>query len=115
MASYPTLSGGRTFMAPMTDTVCYPVRVLKFASEKQQRFRTAPKLRKFTLTHTGITKTDVASLQSFAAGLKGTYDEFDITVDGTLYSHLVLESEQVQAIESAPLQYTATLQMRQTQ
>lgn len=115
MASYPTLSGGRTFMSPMTDTVCYPVRVLKFASEKQQRFRTAPKLRKFTLTHTGITTTDVASLQSFVAGIKGSYDEFDITVNGTLYSHMVLESDEVQAIESAPLQYTVTLQMRQTQ
>jgi len=102
-------------MAPMQESVCYPLRVLKFASEKQQRFRTAPKLRKFILTHTGITKTDALAIQSFAAGIKGTFDEFDLTVDGTTYSHLVLDSEQVQVVESAPLQYTATLQIRQTQ
>lgn len=113
MASYPTLSSGRTFLAPLVRTSRYPVRVLTFADGSEQRFRTSPPLERFALRHEGITTADRDSLFSFFAGRKGDYDEFDLTMDGTTYTHLKLDSPEISATQKPDHSWDVSLVLRQ--
>ena len=113
MASYPTLSSGRTFLAPLTRTTRYPVRKLTFSDGSEQRWRVAKPLEQFALRHTGITTADRDALFSFFAGRKGDYDEFDLTMDGTTYSHLKLDAATITATQAENHLWDVSLLVRQ--
>lgn len=113
MASYPTLSSGRTFLAPLARTTRYPVKVLTFGDGSEQRWRVAPPLERFSLRHDGITTTDRDALFSFFAGRKGDYDEFDLTMDGATYDHLKLDSPEITARQRPDHLWDVALTLRQ--
>lgn len=113
MASYPTLSSGRTFLAPLVRTTRYPVRVLTFSDGAEQRFRVGPPLERFALSHEGITTSDRDALVSFFTGRKGDYDEFDLTMDGTTYTHLKLESPELVTQQREDHLWNVSITLRQ--
>ncbi|MEN6534965.1 MAG: hypothetical protein ABFD89_14960 [Bryobacteraceae bacterium] len=92
MASYPTLASGRTFLAPLVRTTRYGVRIQPFADGSEQRWRTGPPLERFAMRHEGITTADRDALVAFFEAHKGDYAEFDMTMNGTSYTHLKLEA-----------------------
>ena len=113
MPTYPTFSNGRTFMSPLIEEVYFKVRVMEFIDGKQQRFSCAPRVARFTLTHEGLSKTDALDLIALFEARKAGYGEWDITIDGVLYEHMVFEPQRISVIETSPMQYSATLAVRQ--
>lgn len=113
MASYPTLSSGRTFLAPLVRTTRYPVRTLTFADGSEQRFRVAPPLERFALRHDGITTADRDSLFTFFAGRKGDYDAVELTMNGTTYTYLKIDEPTIAATQRADHLWDVSLVLRQ--
>jgi len=113
MAAYPTLSSGRTFLAPLMRATRYPVRVLPFADGSEQRFRIAPPLERFALKHEGITTADRDLLAAFFAGRKGDYGDIELTMNGTTYTYLRLEAPAFAATQRADHLWDVTLALQQ--
>ena len=113
MADYPTLSSGRTFLAPLVRTTRYPVKVFTFASGAEQRFRTAPAIERFTLQHNGITTADRNALATFFAARKGDYEQFSLIMDGDTYDYLKFESPEFSATQRADHLWDVALVLKQ--
>lgn len=113
MADYPTLSSGRTFLAPLQRVTRYPVKVLTFASGAEQRFRTAPTLERFTLQHNGITTADRDALAAFFAARKGDYEQFSLVMNGDTYDYLKFDSPEFQATQRADHLWDVSLVLKQ--
>lgn len=104
--AYPTLTSGSTTLVRISRR---PVRVLKFSSGAEQRWRMAKQLEGFTLNHAGISKADMLTLKAFFAGRKGSFDVFDFVFAGTTYSNCSLDSDEFRATENALGQYDVSL------
>ena len=113
MADYPTLSSGRTFLAPLQRTTRYPVRVLTFADGSEQRFRSGPELERFALQHNGITTADKAALATFFAARKGDYEQFSLVMNGTTYNYLKFDGPDFAATQRQDHLWDVSLTLRQ--
>lgn len=113
MADYPTLTSGRTFLAPLTRVTRYPVKVHKFADGSEQRYRTAEPLERFALQHVGITTADRDSLAAFFAARKGDYEQFSLVMNGTTYDYMKFESPEFSATQRTDHLWDVSLTLRQ--
>lgn len=113
MADYPTLSSGRSFLAPLVRVSRYPVRVLTFADGSEQRFRSAPVLERFALQHTGITTADKDDLYDFFAARIGDYEQFSLVMNGTTYDYMKFDSPEFTASQRQDHLWDVSLTLRQ--
>lgn len=113
MSSFPVLTGGRTFLAPLVEERVYPVTRLRFADGSQQRYRAAPATVRYTLTLSRIPKVDADTLRSFFDGRKGSFDSFDLTIHGATISGLRFDQDELRLTETAPGRYDCILRLAQ--
>lgn len=100
---------------PLTEETRWPVRVLRYADDTQQRFQVAAGLRRFRLVLETLSAADLATVQTFFDARKGAHaTDWDITIGGTLYSYLTFEQDEIAAVERTPKLYDVTLTVRQT-
>ena len=113
MADYPTLTSGRSFLAPLVRITRYSVKVLTFADGSEQRFRIGPPLERFALKHEGITTEDRDLLADFFAARKGDYEQFSLVMNGTTYNYMKFESPDFTATQRQDHLWDVTLSLRQ--
>lgn len=114
MASYPTLRCGSTVLNPLVRTTRVPTTILKFEGGQEQRFRKAAPLEAFKLSHTGITKTEVANIRTFYEACKGPFDQtWDISIGGTTYSNMYFEGEPLRVEEQSNGKYSVSISIGQ--
>jgi hypothetical protein len=112
MTSYPSVTSG-VMVTALQQVSRYPLGVLQNVDGTEQRWIKGAKIERFMVSHSGISKADVATLRTFFSGRKGSYDSFDFTVEGATYQNCFFEDDTFRAVETSLGRYSVTLSFRQ--
>jgi hypothetical protein len=101
---------------PVTQTLTAPVDVAEFLDGTEQRCRTGEFLQSFELSFPDVPITELASLRTFWATVKGAFDSgWTFAFQGTNYANMALEADDLTEVESGrPEKVTVGVKMRQT-
>lgn len=114
MPSFPTLAHGAATMTPLIQREVRPVRVLSFASGKEQRFSVAAARRAFTLTYTGISYADVQAIENFFNSQQGAAQQsWDLTIGAQTWNYLHFASDELRITETEPTRYDVSVTVQQ--
>jgi hypothetical protein len=101
MATFPTLlSGHASVRYPLTESTRRGVQVLEFTDFSEQRWRTGPTLKAFTLSFTDLRWDDVVTLRAFFDARKGSFEPFELTIAGDTHQYVVFVNDTFEASEN---------------
>ena len=113
MSVFPTLSSGVMSMTPTTIGSWYETRVVRFCDDTEQRFVTRLPFSTFLLNFTKINGYDLSALLAFFRTVKGQYDaSWTLTINGTTYPTMMLDSDDFTMTELTPNYFTLQVKCR---
>lgn len=113
MASLPTVRSGAKALYPFSRTSQFSTRVNQFQNGTEQRWKMRAPLHEFALQFTKINATDLASLESFWASIKGSFDKtWDYTLGG-LYATCAMLDDHMTIRQSRRLLFDVAFRFRQ--
>ena len=103
MSQFPTLTTGVISMTPTTIGTGFSTRVMRFCDDTEQRWAARGQHCVFVLTFTDISGFDLANLLDFFRSVKGRFDAtWTLTINGTTYSNMALDSDDFAVVEQRP-------------
>lgn len=103
MSQFPTLTTGVISMTPTTIGTGFSTRVMRFCDDTEQRWAARGQHGVFVLTFTDISGFDLANLLDFFRSVKGRFDAtWTLTINGTTYSNMALDSDDFAVVEQRP-------------
>lgn len=101
-------------MYPVTRRVSVPTRIVKFGSDHEQRWRTAPILNGWDLVFNRLKLADRTALETFFDTQKGAFDStWTFPFLSTNYTSMVFDQDEFTAVEAFPNRYDVTLKIQQ--
>ena len=114
MPSIPTITKGRVAMYPLVRTATRKTTVLTFGGDTEQRWICQRPVTSFNLVYTDIDGYSVGLLRDFWTSQGGaSTSEFDFTIGGTTYHHLVFENDEFTLQQAKPLRFSVQFSVRQ--
>ena len=113
MASFPTLSTGAIATYPLARTVSAATVVHRFEDDSEQRYRDRVILHEFELNFESISFDDWSLIRVFFEARRGSFEPWDITVDGTLYSDCIFVDDSLTRTEDKPNRVSGSVKVRQ--
>ena len=114
MLQFPTLASGLVTMTPATLGVGYATRVMRFCNDAEQRWAARGQYGVFVLTLTNISSFDVSNVRDFFRAVKGRFDStWSLTISGTTYNNMILDSDDLAVTEQKPNLFTLQVKCRQ--
>lgn len=115
MASFPNLRTGQVAMYGTAQGRRHATEVAQFCDDSEQRWPVAQGTAVFTLNLVDLDGYEVSNVEEFFRSMQGRKDDtWDITIGGTLYSHMRFEeSDQIDWSFSKPMLQSATIRCRQ--
>ena len=114
MADFPTLTGGRVALYPLTRSKRFRTKVLQFQNFSEKRWKAGGGTNEFRLTFTGINGYDLSTIRAFWQSCKGSFTEFTFTLSGTTYPYLVFDDDDFPVANPSGNRYNLSLKIRQT-
>ena len=71
MSTFPTITFSRVAMYPLQRGTTWKTKVLRFLSDKEQRFVQQTPKQDFVLTYTGVDASSLATLKTFWVSMHG--------------------------------------------
>ena len=114
MNQFPTLTSGVICMTPATIGTGFDTRVMRFCDDTEQRWAGRGQYGVFILAFTNISGFDLANLLDFFRSAKGRFDAtWTLTINGTTYSNMALDSDDFVVVEQRPNCFTLQVKCRQ--
>ena len=114
MSQFPTLSTGAVTMTPATLGTGFAARVMRFCNDAEQRWAARGQYGVFVLMLTNISGFDLSNVRDFFRAVKGRFDPtWSLTINGTTYNNMILDSDDLAATEEKPNQFTLQVKCRQ--
>jgi hypothetical protein len=103
-------------MTPATLGVGFATRVMRFCNDAEQRWTSRGQFGVFVLTFTNISGFDLSNIRDFFRTAKGRFDAtWSLTIDGTTYSNMILDSDDLVVTEQRPNRFNLQVKCRQVQ
>ena len=114
MSQFPTLTTGVVTMTPATLSTGSGTRVMRFCNDAEQRWAARGPYAVFVLTLTNISGFDLSNVRDFFRAVKGRFDPtWSLTINGTAYSNMILDSDDLIVTEQKPNLFTLQVKCRQ--
>ena len=114
MSQFPLLTTGVVTMTPATLGIGFATRVMRFCNDAEQRWAGRGQYAVFVLTLTNISGFDVSNDRDFFRAVKGRFEPtWSLTINGTTYNNMILESDELVVTEQKPNLFTLQVKCRQ--
>ena len=114
MTQLPTLTTGGVTMTPAALGSDFATRAMRFCDDAEQRWTSRGQYGVLVLTLANISGFDLSTVRDFLRTAKGRFDAtWSLTINGTTYSNMVLDSDDLAVTEQKPNIFNLQVKCRQ--
>lgn len=115
VGTFPTLSTGSVAMYPVSRSLAFPAKVVRFLDDSEQRWVSGAPLNQWALTFARLKWADVLTLKAFFENQKGAFDSsWTFGIAGSSYTSMAFDQDDFTYTETGPAKFSVSLKVRQT-
>lgn len=115
MSALPIIRGTSAALYPFTMTISFLTEISQWQNGAQKRLIKSAGLVKFALPYASLTQAQKNTILAFITSTKGRSNAtLALTLDGTTYTNMCLDSDEWAATENPTTQYAGPIKLSQT-